>query len=87
MTASEAKSMADSKMAVIIEVNKIYTKIQDRIHECANRGEYKTLVYIDSDSYDAIRRSVEILQDDEGFECCLEYKSGRAAIEVSWENA
>lgn len=87
MTASEAKSIADNKRFIAKEANEIYTKIQERIHEYSNQGLYRTLVYINSDSYDAVKRAVEILQEDDGFECGLEYKSGRSSVVVSWENA
>ena len=87
MTASEAKSIADDKRAIVKEADEIYTGIQNKILECSNLGLYRTSVYINSDSYDAVKRAVEILQEDDGFECGLEYKSGRASVVVSWENA
>lgn len=87
MTASEAKSIADNKMSVVKEANEIYTKIQDQIREYSNQGLYRTFVYIDSYSYDAVMSAVEILKEKDGFECGLSYKSVKAAIEVSWENA
>lgn len=87
MTATEAKSIADSKMAIAKEANEIYKKVQNQILEYANLGSYKIRVCLDSDSYDAVRTAVEILRDEDGFECFLEYKSCRASIEVSWEHA
>ena len=87
MTAQEARVIANNRLAVVTEANEIYTNIQNRIREYSNLGLYRTLVYIDSDSYDSVVKAVEILRDYDGFKCRLEYKSGRASIEVSWENA
>ena len=87
MTAQEAKVIANAHMAVVNEANEIYTKIQNQIREYANQGLYRTLVYIDSDSYDAVMRAVEIVRDHDGFECRFGYKSGKAQIHVSWEHA
>ena len=87
MTAQEAKVIANTHMAVVNEANEIYTKIQKQIREYANQGLYRTTVYIDSDSYDAVVGAVGILKDYDGFKCCLEYKSGKASIRASWEHA
>lgn len=87
MTAQEAKVIANTHMTVANEANEIYTKIQKQIREYANQGLYRTTVYIDSDSYDAVLRAVAILKYYDEFKCCIEYKSGKASIQVSWEHA